>query len=186
MPPKQRITKEAVLNAAFEILRESGIDAVNSRAVAARLSCSTQPIFSQFSSIDDLKQALFSKAKEKYNFYIQDALKKELPFKESGKAYISFAKSEPNLFKLLFMTKNFDNVSSPTEVDENHFRILEVICKNTGVNKEKASRLYFDMWIVVHGIASMTVADTITFSDEMINGVLSDLYLGALKVLEGE
>lgn len=186
MPPKAKITKQAVINAGFKILREKGIEAVNSRAIASELNCSTQPIFSHFSSIEELKTALFSKAREEYNIYIQEALKKELPFKESGKAYINFAKSEPNLFRLLFMTKNFDNISSPTEVDENHFRVLEVICKNAGVDKEKASRLYFDMWVVVHGIASMSVAGTITFSESMINDVLSDLYQGALKILKGE
>lgn len=186
MPPKVKITKQAIINAGFKILREKGIESVNSRAIASQLNCSTQPIFSHFSSIEELKTTLFSKAREEYNIYIKKALKKELPFKESGKAYISFAQNEPNLFRLLFMTKNFDNISSPTEIDDNHFRVLEVICNNTGIDKKKASRLYFDMWVVVHGIASMSVTGTITFSESMINDVLSDLYNGALKQLKGE
>lgn len=53
------------------------------------------------------------------------------------------------------------------------------------ITKEAVLNAAFEI-LRENGIASMTVADTITFSEEMINGVLSDLYLGALKVLEGE
>lgn len=41
MPPKVKVTKEMVLNAAFEITRAEGIEAVNAKNVAAYLKCST-------------------------------------------------------------------------------------------------------------------------------------------------
>lgn len=41
MPPKVKITKEMVLNAAFEITRVDGIEAINAKNVAAYLKCST-------------------------------------------------------------------------------------------------------------------------------------------------
>lgn len=44
MPPKAKITKEMIVDAGVELVRESGIEHVNARAVAERLGCSTQPV----------------------------------------------------------------------------------------------------------------------------------------------
>ena len=54
MPPKVKVTKEEIIAAALEILRQKGMEAVNARAVAAALGCSTQPIFSNYSSMGAL------------------------------------------------------------------------------------------------------------------------------------
>jgi AcrR family transcriptional regulator len=48
MPPKVRITKEDIINAAIEIVRKDGAQAINARNLAAYLNCSTQPVFSNF------------------------------------------------------------------------------------------------------------------------------------------
>ena len=44
MPPKTRITKEMIINAGFEIVRFDGVEALNARNIASKLSCSTQPV----------------------------------------------------------------------------------------------------------------------------------------------
>ena len=106
MPPKPKVTKESIVNAAFEILRKEGIDKINARAVCERLNCSTQPIFWHFKNMEELKDETIRKAKDLYNEYIQTALKEPLPFKAAGLAYIKFAKDEPLLFSLLFMKDN--------------------------------------------------------------------------------
>ncbi len=43
--PKQRITKEMVVNAAFEIARSSGMEQVLVKNIADRIGCSVQPIY---------------------------------------------------------------------------------------------------------------------------------------------
>ena len=48
MPAKKQVTKEMILTAALELLREGGIEAVNVKALAHRLNCSTQPIYLSF------------------------------------------------------------------------------------------------------------------------------------------
>src|SRR5689334_18648497 len=62
MPPKREITRESVLNAALGIVQESGIEAVTARSVAARLRCSTQPIYSLFENMEKLVAAAYDKA----------------------------------------------------------------------------------------------------------------------------
>ena len=56
MPPKIKIDKDNIIKAAVQIVRERGIDALNARAVAQKLNCSTQPIFSNYDSMNELKK----------------------------------------------------------------------------------------------------------------------------------
>ena len=51
MPPKIKITKEEIIKTALELVRTSGEQSINARTVAGALNCSTQPIFSNFSSM---------------------------------------------------------------------------------------------------------------------------------------
>lgn len=56
MPPKVKVEKDDILKAAIEIVRDNGAGSLNARAVADKLSCSTQPIFSNYASMDELKK----------------------------------------------------------------------------------------------------------------------------------
>ena len=58
MPPKVKITKEDIIKTAIELVRREGTGALNARAIAAALSCSTQPIFSNFETMDELQKAM--------------------------------------------------------------------------------------------------------------------------------
>ena len=58
MPPKVKVTREEIIAAALELLRQKGMEAVNARAVASVLGCSTQPIFSNYSSMAALQQEI--------------------------------------------------------------------------------------------------------------------------------
>ncbi len=44
MPPKAKITREMIVEAAFEIARNEGVENINARTVSEKLSCSTQPV----------------------------------------------------------------------------------------------------------------------------------------------
>lgn len=48
MPPRAKITKEMVVDAAFELVRAEGIERVNARTVSQKLGCSTQPVMYHF------------------------------------------------------------------------------------------------------------------------------------------
>ena len=51
MPPKPKYTKEEIVNAAFELTREKGIDMVAAREVGKRLNTSPSPIFTVWNSM---------------------------------------------------------------------------------------------------------------------------------------
>lgn len=177
MPPKTQITKERIFNCAFEIVRSNGADALNARAIAKKLNCSTQPIFSNYSSMDELKAEIITKAKELYDQYLSDAMKSPdcPPYKSSGLGYISFAKEEKELFKLLFMRdRTGENIDERDEIDD----LIKLISKSTGMSMEDAFTFHLEMWIYVHGIATMIATSYLDWDWEMISKMMTDAYEG--------
>ena len=44
MPAVRKVSREEIVDAALDVLRDGGFSAVNARSVARMLGCSTQPI----------------------------------------------------------------------------------------------------------------------------------------------
>ena len=184
MPPKQKYTQQSILDAAFEIMRTNGIDAVGSRQVADKLNCSTQPIFSYFKDMEDLKQALISKAKDLYSSYVHKGLTSERPFKGVGLEYINLAKKEPEIFKLLFMSANKNKLDSLLDFDDNKKIILQSLIDFSGLDTENAEKLCTMIWLFTHGIAVMCATDTMTFTEDEISNLLDDAYIGSFMKIK--
>ena len=62
MPPRTRITREMITDAAVAVIRRKGFENVNARSVAGELHCSTQPVMYHFATIDALKRAAYAQA----------------------------------------------------------------------------------------------------------------------------
>ncbi len=180
MPPKIKITEDAILDAAIEITREKGIASVNARELAKSLGCSIQPVFRNFQNMENLKKDLYKKAENIYNDYIRHGMEShERLFLGFGLVYIDFAKKEKNLFKLLFMSDEFKgkNIFEMIKDDENQ-KIVEIISGTTGLNSENAEQLLVDIWLMTHGIATMVAANDCHFSEEQIVKILKDSFSG--------
>ena len=181
MPPKVKVTKEEIIAAALEILRQKGMEAVNARAVAAALGCSTQPIFSNYSSMGALQHDVLAAGYAEYNRWIEQQMKdgQYPPYKASGMAYISFARTRPQLFKELFMR---DRTGEPPAGDDPLTRsIVALIVKNTGLSEQAARQLHIELWIFIHGIAAMLVTGYLDLEEPVISSMLTDVYLGLLN-----
>ena len=105
MPPKVKFQKEEIVRAALNVARQQGIDAVTAREVAKELGVSVGPIFTWFDSMEQLKEAVYEEAKILYRQYLEQGLSKPIPFLGVGQQYIRFAREEPELYKVLFLTK---------------------------------------------------------------------------------
>lgn len=125
MPPKTSVTREKIVEAAVDFVRKNGADQLNARALAKALSCSTQPLFYQFESMQEIRQAVIVRAKEIYVCFLQREMQRtdEPAYKLSGLGYIRFAKEEKELFKLLFMRER--ETGAPPEEDEFTDRLVE-------------------------------------------------------------
>ena len=177
MPPKVRISKAEIVKTAIGLVRESGEQAINARAIAAALNCSTQPIFSNFSTMEELQDATKRAAYEIYLEFLQKETEggKYPQYKAYGMAYIRFAKEERELFKLLFMCDREGKELIPTlDFDAS----VEMIMSANGVSKEKASLMHLEMWTCVHGIGAMLATSFLELEWELISDMISDVYQG--------
>ena len=181
MPPKVKITKAEILRTAVTLVREHGESALNARAIASALNCSTQPIFSNFTAMEELKTAVIEEAEILFDEYIKKEVEANLypVYKASGMAYIRFAKEEKNLFRLLYMRDRSGEISP--EDTSLGMRMEAVIQKNTGLCGIEVRIFQVEMWAVVHGIATMFATGYLELDWEFVSKMLTDTYLGLKK-----
>ena len=179
MPPKVKLSKEDIIKTAVEIVRERGSQSINARAVAACLNCSTQPIFSNFSTMQELEKEVIAYS---YSIYF-DFIKREVEsdkypkYKAFGMAYVRFAKEEKELFKLLFMRDRTEEDKSPSlDFEESVNLVMEI----NDISYEKAVLIHLEIWTCVHGIATMLATSFLTLEWELISNMISDVYNGLL------
>ena len=181
MPPKPKYTKEEIVNAAFELTREKGIDAVVAREVGKRLNTSSSPIFTIWSSMEELKEDVRRLAIQKYREYMADIFDYFPSFKEFGMRCVGFAAEEPNLFRLLFLTKREEH--SPyarfkQEFESIFIPLVEEIMSQFGLSKSDAEDLLSQMIIFANGIAAYVLTDENSFSRETVSRDLSQVCIG--------
>ena len=151
MPPIVRFSREAVLNAAYQLIRREGPHALNARAVAKELGGSTQPIFRLFSGMEELKQAVTELALTTWKDCLRERLLgSAFPYLTIGMSFLLFARDEPELFKLLFMR---DRVSDGSCTDYNVNWGIPLIEDSVKVDMETARKLYERNWLYCYGLA---------------------------------
>ena len=177
MPPKVKISKDELVQTAVTLVRTNGYQALNARAIAAALNCSTQPIFSNFATMTQLQEAVILAAYDRYaDFLAKEAGSGKYPqYKAYGMAYIRFAKEEKELFKLLFMR---DRTEEDPTLSPDFEESVQMIMKANQVSHEKATKMHLETWTCVHGIGVMIATSFLSFDWDMISDMLSDVYLG--------
>lgn len=181
MPPKPKYTKEEIVNAAYELTREKGIEAVVAREVGKRLNTSSSPVFTAWSSMDELKEEVWKLAKQKYQQYMADIFDYSPAFKEFGMRCVGFAAQEPNLFRLIFLSKRDEHspyVRFQQEFGSIFTPLVEEIGKSFELPKAEAEDLLNQMIIFANGIASFVLTDTESFSKEAVSRHLSQVCIG--------
>ncbi|MEE1116494.1 MAG: WHG domain-containing protein [Clostridia bacterium] len=182
MPPKFKFTREEIISSALQLVRESGISALTARGLASKLGSSAKPVFGLFKSMEEVRGEVLSTANSLYQSYLQHDMAegKYPPYKASGMAYIRFAKEEKELFKLLFMR---DRSGERIEDEREELRpIIEIIMKNLGISEDEAYILHLEMWLYVHGIATMVATSYLDWDMEFISRSVSDAYSGLKRL----
>lgn len=184
MPPKFKFTREEITDAALSVTRQGGLSALTARSLAAKLGCSVKPVFGLFRNMQEVQQEVLGAANALYQDYLkQDMAAGEYPpYKASGMAYIRFAREEKELFKLLFMRDR--SGERITDGMEEIRPLLGLIRKNTGYTEEEAYRFHLEMWVYVHGIATMIATSYLDWDMEFVSGALTDAYLGLRESME--
>lgn len=175
--PKQKITKEMILDAAFTLLRIQGHEAVNARGIAAQAGCSVQPIYSCYSNMSELMQELFLYTQDFLTAYVEKYADKNYYFSSIGRCHVSFAREEKNLFCFLFLSKYMGGHGL-----EGIYRkcarqdVTKDIMKTLAISETEAKRLYLHMMLYTHGIASMIATGAADISDTEIRELANSAF----------
>lgn len=170
MARKELFGKEKIIEKAFQLFKDEGMEEITARKLAAYMKSSPAPIYHSFDSMEELKKILLDKAKELFLEYIQED-RTGLIFLNIGLGFCTFAREERNLFKNIFLSPN-----KGKSIFE-HFTQLskEEIEKDSRFKKLNASvkdNLFFDCWTYVQGLASLICMKQITVDDEEIKKIL--------------
>ncbi|MBR2811716.1 MAG: TetR/AcrR family transcriptional regulator [Solobacterium sp.] len=182
MAPKVKFQKNEIIEAAYNIARLRGIDTVTAREVAAFLKISPRPIFTYYDTMEELRHDVFEMAKEHYKDYLVRGLQAPVPFLGVGRQYIRFAREEPYLYKLLFLTRpdgTVGGVISAMAMSQDLVR--DSIMKIYAMDAFTADCYFRDLWLVAFSFATLIVTDECPYTDEQISAVLSEVSLAVCK-----
>ncbi len=159
MPPKQTITKEMIIAAAFDLVRQKGKTALSARNIAAALSCSTQPIYSCFSTMKDLEEIVTKKILDFIiRTYLTGSSFSDDPFFSMGLGYVNLAKTDPHLFDMIYMSDHTQKLFGNSFYPKRKAGLVQTMKKDATLSQLETNTLtdiLAHMWIYTHGLAML-------------------------------
>ena len=187
MPPKAKFTKEQITKAALGVVSEKGVQALTAKELGAALGTSTTPIFTVFNSMQEVQDAVMLAAMEQFEEYAHKAAHIKPVFKQVGMQMILFAKEEPKLYQLIFMSsiseaQTFDDIYAHlgSVADE----CLDVLQKDYDLSKENAKTLFEHVWIHTFGIGALCATGVCDFSHEQIAEMLTQDFTAMMMLMK--
>lgn len=182
MPPSVKFTKEEIMNAALQVVREKGAAALTTRQIAAVLGVSTRPIFTYFQNMQQVQEAVRQAAQALYHSYIKKGLEQVHPFIGLGEQYIRFATQEPELYRLLFLplAPGSEN-KAMEEMERTQNLVLDFLQQIYQLDEAAAKRFFRDVWLVAHSLAALIVTNCCPYSPEEIRQILTSVSLSVCK-----
>lgn len=183
MAPKNKFTKEEMVAAALRVVRVKGADGLTAKNIADALGTSTQPIFTAFGSMDGIRREVYAAAVSVYDRYTNEGLKESVPFLGVGKQYIRFAREEPELYRLLFLTRTqeYSAMQSMRHLQE---LVRPTLMDIYRITAEEADLYFRDLWLVVHSLSTLIVTDDCTYSDREISQILTGFSISICKAIK--
>ena len=187
MPPKPRITREMIIDAALAITREEGMEAVNARSIAERLGCSTQPVLYHFAHMEDIRREVYRLADERHTACLMQLEGAEDPLVGMGLNYIRFAAEEKHLFRLLFQSDSFQGQGLIQLTDAPELEpMLAMFRQEAGLTAERTKCIFRALLLLVHGWASMLANNSMTYDEKEIVPTLEMAFTGMVAAMQRE
>lgn len=187
MPPKPKFTKEEIVEAALDLVSKKGMSALTARDLGAQLGSSARPIFTVFQSMEEVQEEVRAAAIKRFESYVKKTEHYTPIFKQIGMQMILFAKEEPLLYQLGFMTNNHD-ISSFDDIYERlgdvAYQCIEVIQRDYDLSEQEAQILFEHVWIHTFGIGALCATGMCSFSEEQIIEMLGQDFIAMMMFLK--
>lgn len=172
MPPKARITKEMIVDAAFAVVRRSGVDEINVRKVANELGCSTQPVMYHFKTVEELKEEVYDVSADYFRDFVfgEEAGGKDA-LTAVGSRCLDFAREEAPLFRFIFQSGRFKGDHFGIMLDSEKPDIIGGLT-GKGLSEDEAKLTASAFLSAVHGYASLVANGNAEYSDTVANKIL--------------
>jgi len=156
MPRDGLFTAEEIIDAAFHIFAQEGLQSISARRVAAHLKCSTAPVYTVFSSMEELKAKVVDKA---LNILLDYTAREYTPqiFLNIGVGMLEFAKDYGFVYRALFLESDAHeqifNKYTPRNLQ------LMKHDQNLGVfNEDELKTILQKLTVHTHGLAALICA----------------------------
>ena len=189
MAPRNKFSRDEMIERAVQVVRKQGIGALTAKSLANELGVSTQPVFTCFHTIEEVRREVVNAAKILYDDYVKEGLGNDIPFLGFGMHYIRFAKEEPELYRLLFLSKDQNEGNSAFEEMNASLELVTDSMQETyHIDAKTAERYFRDMWLVAHSLATLIVTGSCPYTDQEIGRILTGFSIGhcmAIKEIPG-
>lgn len=187
MPSSPKIKKEDMLQAALEIVAQDGYAALNIKAVAKKLGCSTAPISWQFGGMDGLRQELIPFAEQ----YVEKAYygfseNEFVTFEQRGKGTVDLALENPYLFRFLYtgersqlLSNGFELKADPSDGTNMYEKIADLL----EITVEQAMDFAMTMMVYTQGIGTLIASGIVQDTKENMYRMLHNTGMTYLKGL---
>ena len=188
MPPKVKITRQMILDAAFAVIRESGHENLNARTIAQKLGCSTQPVLYSFKTVDEIREAVYTLSDAFHTESIMPGEGDEgNPLLVMGLKYVRFGYEEKNLFRFLFQTDKFGGMDVSALLSDPAINgVIEVVSAGMGVGREEARELFLAFFAIAHGLASLLANNSMEYDEAQCQKLLGKMFYGMALSRKGK
>ncbi|MFD0693702.1 TetR/AcrR family transcriptional regulator [Paenibacillus sp. GCM10027628] len=176
MPPKAEITKEKVLEAAFEIVREEGLEGLTARSIAQKLKCSTQPIYSVYGNMEAVKEDVYNLA---VDFALTSIKKyeneKNEPVMNLAIGCLLFAKNEKQLFRTIYLSdlRKYDNDKLKEEM---YAAFLRLDDRFNMIAESRLQKMFLKLTIYWIGIGAMINTNSLELDINEVTEMIEEMY----------
>ena len=185
MPPKAKITRQMILDTALELTRQAGFEAVNARSIAGKLRCSTRPLFTCYENMEQLKSEFLAFAYEYYERYVAAyrAGSGVGPGLLLPLSYVEFARQEPNLFRLLFISDMDLALHRPQDFykERGNEKKAAAFARALDLDPERAKAVLLDLFLYTHGIAVLAATNKLTLGERDVENMVANVLSAFLQ-----
>jgi AcrR family transcriptional regulator len=162
--------KKDILMAAKELFMEKGYEATSIRNIAEKIEYSPATVYLYYKDKDEIMHALHHEGFKMLVGYFSALGTIQDPFERliaMGKGYIRFAMENPDMYELIFVTKDpIDHVASCAddtwdEGDKAYDVLYQTVleCQQHGYFKGfETHGLSFMIWSTMHGLCSLRIS----------------------------